>query len=110
MNPSERSLTIEYLPLSSLKPARRNPKRHDLGTLDQSLDRFGFVAPIILDERTKRIVAGHGRMEAPFAAKTASNATFLELVSSGTREIRSLLRTIPAGCPELVPMMYKIAF
>ena len=74
MDRLDRSLTIEYLPLSSLKPAKRNPKRHDLSTLDQSFDRFGFVAPIILDERTKRIVAGHGRMEALVAAKTAGES------------------------------------
>ena len=74
MSRLDRSLSIEYLPLSSLKPAKRNPKRHDLDTLDQSFDRFGFVAPIILDERTKRIVAGHGRMEALVADKTAGES------------------------------------
>jgi len=53
---------IEYQPLSKLKPAKRNPKLHsqDIGT---SMERFGYAEPILLDERTGRLVAGHGRLE-----------------------------------------------
>ena len=57
-------LRVEYLDLEGLVRAPRNPKQHDLGVLQASLDRFGFVAPIILDERTGRLVAGHGRLDA----------------------------------------------
>ncbi|OFW02537.1 MAG: hypothetical protein A3H94_03095 [Acidobacteria bacterium RIFCSPLOWO2_02_FULL_60_20] len=70
----ERLLKIEYLPLSSLRPAKKNPKQHDLETLDRSFERFGYVSPIILDERTKRVVAGHGRMDALQAAQKAGQA------------------------------------
>jgi hypothetical protein len=56
-------LRIEYVPLKQLAPAARNPKGHDLGALHESLGRFGFVAPIIINESTGRIVAGHGRAE-----------------------------------------------
>jgi hypothetical protein len=56
--------TLDYLPLDELQPATRNPKRHDLPLLDESLTRFGYVEPIILDERTGRLVAGHGRIDA----------------------------------------------
>lgn len=54
----------EYMPLEKIQPADRNPKAHDLGALHSSIDRFGFVEPIVLDERTGKLVAGHGRVEA----------------------------------------------
>ncbi len=56
-------LRIEYVPLAELQRAPRNPKEHDLGAIHQSINRRGFVMPILLDERTGRIVAGHGRLE-----------------------------------------------
>ena len=58
------SLRIEYVDLATLIRAPRNPKGHDLGALHQSLSRFGFVNPILVDDRTGRIVAGHGRLDA----------------------------------------------
>ena len=54
---------VEMMPLASIKPAARNPHGHDLGALHQSVGRFGFVEMPVLDERTGRIVAGHGRLE-----------------------------------------------
>lgn len=56
-------LHIEYQPLSQLQVAPRNPKRHALDQLGASIGRFGYVEPIIVDERTGRLVAGHGRRE-----------------------------------------------
>lgn len=54
---------LEYVPLTELKAAKRNPKGHsdDIGG---SIERFGYVEPIVLDERTGRLVAGHGRLQA----------------------------------------------
>lgn len=52
---------IEYLPLTELLPNPRNPKSHDLETIDESVGRFGYVEPIIRDDRTGFIVSGHGR-------------------------------------------------
>lgn len=54
---------LEYLPLDEVKPAKRNPKLHDGATLDASFERWGFTEPVLLDERTGRLVAGHGRIE-----------------------------------------------
>lgn len=51
-------LRLEHVALSQLLRAPRNPKRHDLGALRQSLGRFGYVAPVIVDESTGRLVAG----------------------------------------------------
>ena len=55
---------IVYMGLVGLAPAARNPKAHDLPTLVESLRRFGWTNPAVLDERTGRLVAGHGRREA----------------------------------------------
>lgn len=49
------------MPLSSLREHPRNPKDHDLGAIAESFSSFGFVDPIILDETTNTVVAGHGR-------------------------------------------------
>lgn len=52
---------IEHLPLTALRPDPRNPKAHSVKTIDASVGRFGFVEPIIVDERTGYIISGHGR-------------------------------------------------
>lgn len=54
--------TLEYLPLRDVKGAERNPKGHS-PEIGESIGRFGYVEPIVLDERTGRLVAGHGRVE-----------------------------------------------
>lgn len=55
---------IEYMSLGSLLVAKRNPKSHDLGQLHISVGRFGYTEPVLIDERTGRLVAGHGRLGA----------------------------------------------
>jgi hypothetical protein len=55
---------IQYEALGAIAPATRNPKRHDVPTLISSFERFGFVTPLVRDEATERLVAGHGRIEA----------------------------------------------
>lgn len=61
---SAEELRIEHLPLSEIKKAPRNPKDHDLGELHASMDRRGFTSPLLMDEGTGTLVAGHGRLEA----------------------------------------------
>lgn len=55
---------IDAMPLDDIQEATRNPKTHDAAALDASLTRFGFTEPLIIDERTGRLVAGHGRLTA----------------------------------------------
>lgn len=52
----------EYLPLSGIKAAKRNPKLHG-PSIASSIERFGYADGVIMDERTGRLVAGHGRTE-----------------------------------------------
>jgi hypothetical protein len=50
-------------PLDDLVAAPVNPKGHALDVLDRSYERFGFMEPIRVDERTGRVNSGHGRVE-----------------------------------------------
>lgn len=66
IKPAEKTkdkLRIEYLPLSELKRAPVNPKLHATQDIRESFSRFGFVAPIIMDDKTGQLVAGHGRVD-----------------------------------------------
>lgn len=56
-------MRIEYVRLGDLTRWPRNAKEHDLGALSQSVTRFGYVQPILFDEGTQRMVAGHGRLD-----------------------------------------------
>ncbi len=59
-------LSVEYLPVDSLKPARRRVRRVDevqAARLDRSIAQFGICVPILVD-REGRIVHGHGVWEA----------------------------------------------
>jgi hypothetical protein len=60
---SNGAIRIEYFPLDTIAGWPRNPKLHADAEIDESFERFGFVAPAIRDERTQRLVAGHGRLE-----------------------------------------------
>lgn len=61
-----RTLQVDYVRLDDMADRRwaRNPKTHDLPALVTSLRAHGFVAPLILDEGTGKLVAGHGRLAA----------------------------------------------
>jgi DNA modification methylase len=61
---NEGELKIEYVPLDQVQKWPRTPKNHDLDTLEKSISRFGFVQPVIVDGKSNRLVAGHGRLEA----------------------------------------------
>tara|TARA_R100000329_G_scaffold44633_1_gene41690 strand:+ start:317 stop:991 length:675 start_codon:yes stop_codon:yes gene_type:complete len=57
------SLEIRYEDLDDIVSADNNPKDHDLGVLYQSMQRFGFTNPIIMNESTGKLLAGHGRLQ-----------------------------------------------
>lgn len=57
-------LEIEYINLDDIIEADENPKDHDLGVLYESMKRFGFTDPIMLNEASGKLLAGHGRLQA----------------------------------------------
>jgi hypothetical protein len=67
---------IEYEPLVWLasRPWENNPKGHDLDFLGEAFATNGFVEPIVFDEGTEKIVAGHGRVEELVALKASGAA------------------------------------
>lgn len=55
----------QYMDLEQLQAAPTNPKLHDPPDIGESIQRFGMAADdIAIDERTGRIISGHGRREA----------------------------------------------
>jgi DNA modification methylase len=66
MSKKFKDLKVVYQPIDDLVPDPRNPRTHSRRQrrmIAGSLRKFGFVNPIIVDERN-RIIAGHGRWEA----------------------------------------------
>jgi len=60
-------LTVVRVPLDSLQPDPGNVRRHDQVNLDAirgSLSRFGQAEPLVVQTGTRRVIAGHGRLEA----------------------------------------------
>lgn len=53
--------SIKYIRLEDIAKWDRNPRTHDIKALTESMKRFGFINPIVLDEKSQRLVAGHGR-------------------------------------------------
>ncbi len=59
-------LKVELRPIGTLRPAKRNARRHSEQQIEQvasSIRQFGFTNPIIIDAGNE-IVAGHARYEA----------------------------------------------
>ena len=56
---------IETVPIGTLRPWDKNPrKNHAVEAIAKSIESFGYLAPIIVQKGTYRILAGHGRLEA----------------------------------------------
>lgn len=57
-------ISIDYLRLGDIEFAKRNPRSHDVDGVAGSIGRFGMAAVPVRDDRTGRLVAGHGRIKA----------------------------------------------
>jgi ParB-like chromosome segregation protein Spo0J len=57
-------LGTQPVPVAALKPSPRNARKHSehqITKLIKSIQRFGFINPIVIDQQNE-IVAGHGRL------------------------------------------------
>ena len=68
-------INVEYVPLSEIVEADSNPKDHDIGQIYQSIKRFGFTQPIMMNENTGKLLAGHGRLQTLQQMKQAGEKT-----------------------------------
>src|SRR5690606_5459503 len=76
---------IEYQAVSEVVPAARNPKGHDTQAITASMRRLGYTEPVRVDERTGRLISGHGRVEslAALEAKGEPPPEGIEVDSEG---------------------------
>jgi ParB-like chromosome segregation protein Spo0J len=61
---SNRLISFEMLPLSSIKSNPNNAREHDrkqLTKLVRSISKYGFNAPLVVDE-TNQLLCGHARV------------------------------------------------
>src|SRR3989338_1835125 len=64
-----KDIAVIYVPISELKSADYNPRRHDADAVDQlkiSIERYGMVDPIIVNcapERMNIVIGGHMRIK-----------------------------------------------
>jgi DNA modification methylase len=85
------ALKIVERPLVELKPSARNARTHSkkqIHQIGESIRRFGFVTPILIDAHDE-IVAGHGRFAAAKLLGLESAPT-IRLDHLSTDEIRAL--------------------
>ena len=56
----------QWLPIADLKPNPRNPRMHgsEVTALARTILRTAWGAPIVAQSRGRRIIGGHGRLEA----------------------------------------------
>lgn len=57
-------IRTEIVPLEAFVAHPSNPKAHAIDDLILSIERFGFVEPVVRDGRTGYLLSGHGRVEA----------------------------------------------
>jgi len=57
---------LKDFPVDKLNPCPGNPRthEHDVAPLVKSIEHFGWTNPVLVQEHTNRIIAGHGRIEA----------------------------------------------
>ncbi len=57
---------VKDFDVSALQPYGKNPRKHgdDIAGIVKSIEHFGWTNPILVQEGTNRIIAGHGRLEA----------------------------------------------
>jgi hypothetical protein len=88
--------SIYYESLDLVRTEEKNPKDHDIEEIIRSINRFGFVQPLLINETTGKLIAGHGRLEA-------------------IKEIQSRGLPIPSGISEkkgkwFVPTIRNVSF
>ena len=59
-------MIIEKRKLSELKPSTYNPRQispEQLKALEDSMEKFGYIDPLVWNKRTGNLVSGHQRLK-----------------------------------------------
>ena len=78
--------------ITVLKPYEKNPRVHSekqVKQLSESIKKFGFTVPILIDENNN-IIAGHGRLEASKLLKLKEIPT-IEIANLTEQEKKALI-------------------
>jgi len=78
--------------LTQIVPALRNAKGHADAEIRASVGRFGYVELMTVDERTGRLVAGHGRLDALKAMQERGEPAPAGVVVHGQHWVAPVLR------------------
>lgn len=62
--PDQGQQFVEWVKLADVVEADENPRDHDIPYIQSLIRRFGFLQPVVHDERTGKLVMGHGRLAA----------------------------------------------
>lgn len=60
-------MEVKLYKISNINPAKYNPRKitdEELSGLKESIKKFGFVEPLIVNKRTNTLVGGHQRLKA----------------------------------------------
>ena len=85
---------IEWRPIDELVRYPKNPKRHALGALGESVDAFGFVTELRLNETTGRLLEGQGRLDYLLAQKKAGKLPPDGIRAEGARWLAPVVRGV----------------
>ena len=96
---------IEWMPIASIKPYDKNPRRNDdaVDAVANSITEFGFKNPIIVDSDLV-IIAGHTRLKA--AKKLGLKEVPVVIASDLTPEQVKAFRIIGKLFIEVIKMQY----
>jgi DNA modification methylase len=98
------SLTIEAVPIDLLRPDPANPRwigQEELDSLERSIRRFGFVAPILARKEDRTVIGGHQRLVAARRlGLTTVPVTYLDLSTEQARLLNLALNKISGSWDE----------
>ncbi|MBZ0273810.1 hypothetical protein K8I61_17355 [bacterium] len=60
----EHTHQLEFVSLDKVARYQKNPKAHNLTQIRASIARHGFIAPLLRNDSTGELLAGHGRLDA----------------------------------------------
>lgn len=94
MKVNENAIRVLYMSTDELKPASRNPKEHATEEIEASVKRFGFIDPLVLNEATGQLVAGHGRLEVLERMRNDGDAPPLRVKVKGAKWLVPVVRGV----------------